>query len=69
MIAQDYNSTHIEDSLLRQINIKERQLKIAKELNMLQVTEALQSQLLSLQSQLLESPDPQFEALMSLLDN
>ncbi|MBD2777874.1 hypothetical protein [Iningainema tapete] len=67
MIVQDYNSTHIEDSLLRQINIKERQIKIAQELNMLHVAEALQSQLSSLHQLL--SPDPQFEALMSLLDN
>lgn len=69
MIAQHHNSIQVENNLLQQIAIKENQLKIAQEFNMLLVTEALQSQLLSLHSQLSELQDPQFEALMGLLDN
>lgn len=68
MIAQDRDSTQVENNLLQQIEIKKNQLKIAQEFNLVQVTEALQSQLSNLQSQL-SSPDPQFEALMSLLDD
>ncbi|MEH1896150.1 MAG: hypothetical protein V7K94_12805 [Nostoc sp.] len=69
MIAQHYNSIHVENNLLKQIQIKENQLKIAQESNMLHVVEALQSQLLRLQSQLSEPQDVEIQALMSLLDN
>ncbi|AVH65994.1 MULTISPECIES: hypothetical protein [unclassified Nostoc] len=69
MIAQHYNSIHVENDLLKQIQIKENQLKIAQESNMLHVVEALQSQLLRLQSQLSEPQDVEIQALMSLLDN
>ncbi|MBR8834304.1 MAG: hypothetical protein DSM106950_09775 [Stigonema ocellatum SAG 48.90 = DSM 106950] len=69
MIAQYHDSTHVKDNLLRQINIKENQLRIAQQFNMPYVAEALQSQLHQLQSQLSELPDPEFEALMSLLDD
>ncbi|MEH2221328.1 MAG: hypothetical protein V7K72_30265 [Nostoc sp.] len=69
MIAQHYNSIHVENDLLKQIQIKENQLKIAQESNMLHVVEALQSQLLRLQSQFSEPQDVEIQALMSLLDN
>ncbi|MEH2262146.1 hypothetical protein [Nostoc sp.] len=69
MIAQHYNSIHVENDLLKQIQIKENQLRIAQESNMLHVVEALQSQLLKLQSQLSEPQEVEIQALMSLLDN
>ncbi|MEH2125259.1 hypothetical protein [Nostoc sp.] len=70
MIVQHYNSIHVENNLLKQIKIKENQLKIAQESEMLHVAEELQSQLLKLQSQLSEpqEQDVEIQALMSLLD-
>ncbi|MEH1949369.1 MAG: hypothetical protein V7K77_20790 [Nostoc sp.] len=70
MIVQHYNSIHVENNLLKQIKIKENQLKIAQESEMLHVAEELQSQLLKLQSQLSEpqEEDVEIQALMSLLD-
>ncbi|MEH1939456.1 MAG: hypothetical protein V7L01_04445 [Nostoc sp.] len=68
MIAQHYNSIHLEKNLLKQIKIKENQLKIAQESNMLYVAEALQNELLNLQCQLSEPQDVEIQALMSLLD-
>jgi hypothetical protein len=69
MIAQHYNSIHDQNNLLQQIQIKENQLKIAQESNMLHVAEGLKSQLLKLQSQLSEPQDVEVQALMSLLDD
>ncbi|QLE41140.1 hypothetical protein FD723_12245 [Nostoc sp. C052] len=71
MIAQHYNSTHVENNLLKQIKIKENQLKIAQESDMIHVAEELQGQLLKLQSQLSEPQDQDVEiqALMGLLDD
>ncbi|MEH1854797.1 MAG: hypothetical protein V7L11_24700 [Nostoc sp.] len=71
MIAQHYNSTHVENNLLKQIKIKENQIKIAQESDMLHVAEELQGQLLKLQSQLSEPQDQDVEvqALMALLDD
>lgn len=69
MITQQHDSISTENILLRQINIKENQLRIAQQFNMPYVTEVLQSQLHQLQSQLSELSDPEFEALMSLLDD
>ncbi|MEH2113589.1 hypothetical protein [Nostoc sp.] len=71
MIAQHYNSTHVENNLLKQIKIKENQLKIAQESDMSHVAEELQGQLLKLQSQLSEPQDQDVEvqALMALLDD
>ena len=70
MITQHYNSINFENNLLKQIKIKENQLKIAQESDMLHVAEELQSQLLKLQSQLSEpqEQDVEIQALMSLLD-
>ena len=69
MIAQHYNSIHVDHNLLKQVKIKENQLKIAQESNMIHVVEALQNQLLNLQRQLSESQDVEIQALMSLLDD
>ncbi|MBN3961992.1 hypothetical protein [Nostoc sp. NMS8] len=71
MIAQHYNSTHVENNLIKQIKIKENQLKIAQESDMIHVAEELQGQLLKLQSQLSEPQDQNVEiqALMGLLDD
>lgn len=69
MITQDYNSIHLENNLLKQIKVKENQLKIAQESNMLHVAEALQDELLKLQGQLSESEDVEVQALMGLLDD
>ncbi|AUB38102.1 hypothetical protein COO91_04065 [Nostoc flagelliforme CCNUN1] len=69
MITQNYNSTHVENNLLKQIKVKENQLKIAQESNMLHVAEALQDELLKLQGQLSESEDVEVQALMGLLDD
>ncbi|MEH2272791.1 MAG: hypothetical protein V7K68_30940 [Nostoc sp.] len=69
MIAQYYNSIHVKDNLLKQIKVKENQLKIAQESNMIYVTEALQNELLKLQAELSEPQDVEVQALMSLLDD
>ncbi|MCC5629051.1 hypothetical protein [Nostoc sphaeroides] len=69
MITQHYNSIHFENNLLKQIKVKENQLKIAQESNMLHVAEALQDELLKLQSQLSEPQDVEVQALMGLLDD
>lgn len=68
MITQHDNSIHVENDLLQQIQIKENQLRIAQESNMIHVAETLQSQLLKLQCQLSEPQDVEVQALMSLLD-
>ncbi|MEI1377063.1 hypothetical protein PQG02_10335 [Nostoc sp. UHCC 0926] len=70
MIAQHYNnSIHVENNLLKQIKIKENQLKIAQESNLLYVAEGLQNELLKLQGELSEPQDAEIQALMSLLDD
>ena len=69
MIAQYQDSIQVENNLQRKIAIKENQLKIAQEFDMLHVAKELQNQLLNLQSQLLELQNPEFAALMSLLDD
>ncbi|BAY32647.1 hypothetical protein NIES2107_45370 [Nostoc carneum NIES-2107] len=69
MISLDYDSIHHVDELLRQIRIKESQLKIAQESNMIYTAQALEKQILKLQQNLSESRDPEIHALMSLLDD
>ncbi|MDZ8187988.1 MAG: hypothetical protein RMX96_24445 [Nostoc sp. ChiSLP02] len=68
MISQDYDSMSGVDELLRKLRIKETQLKIAQESNMVNVITALETQLLELRLQLSEAPDSELQALMSLLD-
>jgi hypothetical protein len=71
MIAQDCSLTNIENSLLRQIKIKENQLKIAREFNMPYVAETLQNQLSELYSQFsgLQSPSSELENQLSELQH
>jgi len=69
MISQDYDSTYAVDELLRKIRIKESQLKIAKESNMVYTSEALNTQILDLRRKLSEAQDPEMQALMSLLED
>ena len=69
MITQHYNSINFENNLLKQIKVKENQLKIAQESNMLHVAEALQDELLKLRGQLSEPQDVEVQALMGLLDD
>ena len=69
MISQDYDSIYAVNELLRKIRIKESQLKIAEESNMVNVTTALETQLLELRHELSESQDSELQALMSLLED
>ncbi|MBE9034919.1 hypothetical protein [aff. Roholtiella sp. LEGE 12411] len=69
MISRNYNATYVEENLLRQIEIKENQLKIAQESNMIYVAEAVESELLNLRSQLPEPQEQELQALMNLLDD
>ncbi|MBD6617177.1 hypothetical protein FNW02_15385 [Komarekiella sp. 'clone 1'] len=69
MISHDYDAINVEENLLRQIEIKENQLKIAQESNMFYVAEALEIELLKLRSQLPEPQEQELQALMSLLDD
>jgi hypothetical protein len=69
MISQDCESVDIVNDLLRKIRIKESQLKIAQESNMVYTAEALENQILELRYELSQSQDPEFQALMSLLDD
>ncbi|MDF5710108.1 MAG: hypothetical protein PUP90_21175 [Nostoc sp. S4] len=69
MISPNYDSIYTVNELLRKIRIKESQLKIAQESDMVNVVTALQTQLLELQDELSESPDLELQALMSLLDD
>ncbi|MBE9209177.1 hypothetical protein IQ244_22090 [Nostoc sp. LEGE 06077] len=69
MISQDYDSIYAVDELLRKIRIKESQLKIAQESQMLYTSEALNNQILDLRRQLSEAQDPEMQSLMSLLDD
>lgn len=69
MIFSDCDSIDAVDELLKKIRIKETQLNIAQESGMNYVAQALTEQLVELRSQLSDAPDPEFQSLMSLLDN
>jgi hypothetical protein len=63
MIAQNLDSTAINHNInIKQIKIKQTQLKIAQESNMPFVAEVLQHQIEELQQ------ESNFQAIMSLLD-
>ncbi|MBD2497593.1 hypothetical protein [Nostoc sp. FACHB-280] len=68
MISQDYD-VYAVDELLRKIRIKESQLKIAQESNLLYTSQALNHQILELRRQLSEAEDPEIKALMSLWED
>ncbi|MBD2439496.1 hypothetical protein [Nostoc sp. FACHB-110] len=69
MISQDCESVDIVNDLVRKIRIKESQLKIAQESNLIYTSAALESQILELRFKLSQSQDPELDALMSLLDD
>ncbi|BCL39739.1 hypothetical protein [Nostoc sp. MS1] len=69
MIFPECDSINAVDELLKKIRIKETQLKIAQESGMSYVAQALTEQLVELRAQLSDAPDPEFQSLMSLLDN
>lgn len=69
MIFQDNDSISHVNELFRQITIKESQLKIAREAKMDYAATALENQISELRHKLSESKDPEFHALMSLLDD
>ncbi|MBW4566412.1 MAG: hypothetical protein KME32_36265 [Mojavia pulchra JT2-VF2] len=69
MVFQDCDSIDAVDQTLRSLRIKSNQIKLAKSNSMPYVAEALENQLLELKQQLSKSIDPEFQALMSLLND
>ncbi|MHC5863364.1 hypothetical protein [Nostoc sp.] len=66
MFSENDDSVDAVNELLRKISIKETQLKIALESNLIQTAEALENQLSQLQQELGDSSDTQLQSLMSL---
>ena len=66
MITENDDSVDAVNELVRKISIKETQLKIAQESNLIQTAEALESQLSELQQELGDNSDTQLQSLMSL---
>ncbi|MEH2092299.1 hypothetical protein [Nostoc sp.] len=66
MISENNDSIDAVNELVRKISIKETQLKIAQESNLIQTAEALENQLSQLQQELGDSSDTQLQSLMSL---
>ncbi|MFN6488035.1 MULTISPECIES: hypothetical protein [unclassified Nostoc] len=66
MITENNDSVDAVNELVRKISIKETQLKIAQESNLIYAAEALQNQLSQLQQELGDSSDTQLQSLMSL---
>ncbi|MEH1800243.1 MAG: hypothetical protein V7L13_13990 [Nostoc sp.] len=66
MITENDDSVDAVNELVRKISIKETQLKIAQESNLIQTAEALQNQLSQLQQELGDNSDTQLQSLMSL---
>ncbi|MEH1828199.1 MAG: hypothetical protein V7L22_23170 [Nostoc sp.] len=66
MITENDDSVDAVNDLLRKISIKETQLKIAQESNLIHTAEALQNQLSQLQQELGDNSDTQLQSLMSL---
>jgi hypothetical protein len=60
------DSVDAVNELVRKISIKETQLKIALESNLIQTAEALENQLSQLQQELGDNSDTQLQSLMSL---
>ncbi|BAY07990.1 hypothetical protein [Calothrix sp. NIES-2098] len=69
MISQEYESISHVNELLRQIRVKENQLKIAQESHMIYAAQSIENQILELRHKLSESQDPELAALMSLLED
>ncbi|MFN6455036.1 MAG: hypothetical protein RM022_022940 [Nostoc sp. EfeVER01] len=66
MITENDDSVDAVNELVRKISIKETQLRIAQESNLIHTAEALQNQLSQLQQELGDSSDTQLQSLMSL---
>ncbi|MBD2651118.1 hypothetical protein FD723_35005 (plasmid) [Nostoc sp. C052] len=66
MITENDDSVDAVNELVRKISIKETQLKIAQESNLIQTAEALENQLSQLQQELGDNSDTQLQSLMSL---
>jgi hypothetical protein len=66
MIFENDDSVHAVNELVRKISIKETQLKIAHESNLIHTAEVLENQLSQLQQELGDNSDTQLQSLMSL---
>ncbi|MBD2520032.1 hypothetical protein CDG77_32505 [Nostoc sp. 'Peltigera membranacea cyanobiont' 213] len=66
MITENDDSVDAVNELVRKISIKETQLKIAQESNLIHTAEALENQLSQLQQELGDNSDTQLQSLMSL---
>ncbi|WP_414573313.1 hypothetical protein [Nostoc sp. CCY 9925] len=66
MITENDDSVDAVNELVRKISIKETQLKIAQDSNLIQTAEALENQLSQLQQELGDNSDTQLQSLMSL---
>ncbi|MEH2208572.1 MAG: hypothetical protein V7K53_31645 [Nostoc sp.] len=66
MITENDDSVDAVNELVRKISIKETQLKIAQESNLIQTAEALENQLSQLQQELGDNSDIQLQSLMIL---
>ncbi len=66
MFSENDDSVDAVNDLLRKISIKETQLKIAHESNLIHTAEVLENQLSQLQQELGDNSDTQLQSLMSL---
>ncbi|WP_257236839.1 hypothetical protein [Nostoc sp. 'Peltigera malacea cyanobiont' DB3992] len=66
LISENDDFINAVNELVRKISIKETQLKIAQESNLIQTAEVLENQLSQLQQELGDSSDTQLQSLMSL---
>ncbi|MBC1220941.1 hypothetical protein GNF10_24965 [Nostoc sp. UCD121] len=66
MITENDDSVDAVNELVRKISIKETQLKIAQESNLIHTAEVLENQLSQLQQELGDNSDTQLQSLMSL---
>ncbi|MEH1801097.1 MAG: hypothetical protein V7L13_18380 [Nostoc sp.] len=66
MITENDDSVDAVKELVRKISIKETQLKIAQQSNLIHTAEALENQLSQLQQELGDNSDTQLQSLMSL---
>ncbi|QLE45327.1 hypothetical protein FD723_34030 (plasmid) [Nostoc sp. C052] len=66
MITENDDSVDAVNELVRKISIKETQLKIAQQSNLIQTAKALENQLSQLQQELGDNSDTQLQSLMSL---
>lgn len=66
MITENDDSVDAVNKLVRKISIKETQLKIAQQSNLIHTAEVLENQLSQLQQELGDNSDIQLQSLMSL---